>query len=277
MFDQAVAHQPHARGEAFSPRSRTGRAQGALARLRLWARAMAGRGDPVALGLAGVAIFSALFLVFPGLDLAASGVFHQAGAGFPLSRSPVLRALRESSDLVLMAAVVGLAAHVAWRLSRRGRTAGASMRRSLFLLAALVLGPGLVVNGVLKAWWGRPRPVGVDLFGGEAPYQLVWRVSDWCQSNCSFVSGEASVSAWFVAAAIMAPSRFRAILLPPTVVYAGLLSLNRLAFGGHFLSDILLSWSISAVVFALLHRAMVSAPRRARRGRAWKASTPVPA
>jgi membrane-associated phospholipid phosphatase len=119
----------------------------------------------------------------------------------------------------------------------------------------------------------------VDIFGGEAPYQPVWRISDWCQSNCSFVSGEASSAAWMVAAIVLIPARQRPFLAPPVVIYGLLLSLNRLAFGGHFLSDVVLSWTISGLVFAVLFRVMVSAPGVARRSRvrAWKVVFPATA
>jgi lipid A 4'-phosphatase len=251
----------------------------ALVRLRLLAGAAPRLSDPVSLSLACVAAFSAIFLAFPGLDLAAAEVFYRAGEGFPLSRDPVLRAFRESSDLVLIVLIPGLIGRLAWLLIRNGGDALAAARRTGFLLAALVVGPGLVVNGVLKAWWGRPRPVMVDQFGGDAPYQLVWKVSDWCASNCSFVSGEASSAAWLVAALVLVPERFRAAAVPPVIVYAGLLSLNRLAFGGHFLSDVVLSWAISALVFAGLYRLMVSAPGVACRSRvrAWKGAVPAAA
>lgn len=235
--------------------------------------------DPVSLSLACVLGATAVFLLFPGLDLATAQAFHRAGEGFPLSRDPLLRAFRESSDLVLAALVAGLIGRLAWLLSRRGGNALAAARRTGFLLAALALGPGVVVNGVLKTWWGRPRPVMVDQFGGDAPYQLVWQVSDWCASNCSFVSGEASSAAWFVAVLVLVPARFRLAAAGPVVAYALLLSLNRLAFGGHFLSDVVLSWSISAFVFALLYRLMVSAPGAAcrTRVRAWRGLAPAAA
>lgn len=262
---------------ASSLRRWTRRRDRAAARLRLLVTAAPRMLDPLTVGLSCVGVLTLLFLLVPQLDLAASDLFYRAGEGFPLSRDPLLRAFRESSDIVLMALVLGLVIRLVWLLVRRGGAALATARRSVFLLAALALGPGLVVNGMLKAWWGRPRPVGVDLFGGDAPYQTVWRISDWCQSNCSFVSGESSLAAWFVAVLVMAPARFRAAAAVPTVAYAALLSLNRLAFGGHFLSDIVLSWSISAVVFALLYRVMVSAPGVARRARVWRGAVPVAA
>jgi membrane-associated phospholipid phosphatase len=151
-------------------------------------------------------------------------------------------------------------------------------RRTCYLLAALAIGPGLVVNGILKSHWGRPRPIAVDEFGGDAPYQAVWRMSDWCQTNCSFVSGEASSSIWFVAALILVPARYRLAVGIPVVTYAVLLSANRIAFGGHFLSDVVLSWTISGLVFAALYRLMVSAPGLAQRARArlGRGSTPAP-
>ena len=228
--------------------------------------------DPIMLCLAAVLACSALFWAFPAIDLAASDAFYRAGAGFPLSQDPLLIAFRKSSDLVLALLFTGLLARLVWRVARQGFKALAGARRSVFLIAALAIGPGLVVNGVFKSWWGRPRPVAVDMFGGEAPYQTVWRISDWCQSNCSFVSGEASSAAWLVAATVLIPARLRPVLAPPVVLYALLLSLNRLAFGGPFLSDIVLSWAISGLVFTVLYRVMVSAPGVATRARvrAWK-------
>lgn len=255
------------------------RAARAATRLRLLASTLPRLHDPISLCLAAVVGFSLVFLAFPGLDLAASELFYRPGAGFVLSQDPLLRAFRKSADLSLAILLTGLTGRLAWLVARHGADALARARRTVFLLAALVVGPGLVVNGLLKSWWGRPRPVMVDLFGGEAPYQPVWRISDWCQSNCSFVSGEASSATWLVAALVLVPPPLRPVLAPPVIGYAVLLSVNRLAFGGHFLSDVILSWTISGLIFAILFRAMVSAPGLARRARvrAWKGGAPVTA
>ncbi len=240
----------------------------AVSRLSLLASTLPRPNDPIVLCLAAVVAFSALFLAFPGLDLAASDLFYRADAGFPLSRNPLLKAFRKSADLALAVLFAGLLVRLVWLVARRGLDGFADARRSVFLIAALAVGPGLIVNGLFKSWWGRPRPVMVDIFGGEAPYQPVWLISDWCRSNCSFVSGEASSAAWLVVAAlVLVPPRPRLVAVPAAVVYAFLLSLNRLAFGGHFLSDIVLSWTISGLVFAVLFRLMVSAPGVARRVR----------
>lgn len=237
----------------------------AALRLRLLAQTPPRPFEPTTLFLGAVAVSTLLFLAFPVIDLAASQYFFSAGQGFPASQNPVLKAFRESSDHVFGLLVLGLLARLGWGLARQGLDVFMAARRTSYLLVALLIGPGLVVNGLLKSHWGRPRPVAVDQFGGDAPYQMVWQISDWCRDNCSFVSGEASSAAWFVAALVLVPRRYRFAVGIPVVIYAVLLSANRLAFGGHFLSDIVLSWSFSGLIFAVCYRLMVSAPGVAHR------------
>ena len=97
----------------------------------------------------------------------------------------------------------------------------------------------------------------------------------WCDDNCSFVSGEGSAAAWLVAAVALTPAPLRTVLLPGTLAYGMALSLNRLAFGGHFLSDVLLSWSLTFLVTSLLYAAMRPVLRRGRK-RATAPSRPQP-
>ena len=208
----------------------------------------------VALAIAGCSLF---FYAFPGVDLAVSRWFHDAREGFALAESPPLQALRSSATWVMRGVVLLALVQVARRAwVRRGSP------RALWLLACLVVGPGLLVNGVLKGLWGRPRPRQTDLFGGEAPYQTVWVVSDWCDSNCSFVSGEASSAAWLVAAAFLAPRRVRTPVTALAILYALAVSMNRVAFGAHYLSDVVLAWLLCALVFLALFRLfLVPGPR----------------
>lgn len=105
---------------------------------------------------------------------------------------------------------------------------------------------------------GRPRPTATDLFGGEAPFQRAWVISDWCDRNCSFVSGEASSAAWLVAAALIAPHRNRTAATALAAVYAFAISINRIAFGGHYLSDVVLAWLLCALVLMALSRLILT-------------------
>lgn len=214
------------------------------------------------LAVVGISLF---FYVFPGVDLSVSRWFYNATDGFALADSPPLRALRSSSTWI-MAGVLLLPLLQVAHHALAGRIAGRGARRSLWLLSCLVAGPGLLVNGLLKEHWGRPRPIATDLFGGEAPFQKVWVITDWCDRNCSFVSGEASSAAWLVAAALIAPRRFRTPATAVAAIYAFALSINRIAFGGHYLSDIVLAWLLCALVFVALSRFILTT----REGRAWR-------
>lgn len=236
------------------------------------------RDDAAVLAAAAVLAISVYFLAFPGVDIAVSRLFYRPEAGFFMAGDPLLKALRKSSTLVLALLLLGVIGRLAWR-ALRGRSIGAAARRTVFVLAALALGPGLVVNLLLKGLWGRARPIQIDQFGGDAVFTPVWVVSDACQTNCSFVSGEGSSAAWMVGVLlVVTPARWRPTVLPLGLAYAFALSMNRLAFGGHFLSDILLSWALTALVMAGVYRVTVAAPgliRRARRRFRW--SQPLPA
>lgn len=144
--------------------------------------------DAAILAAAAVVGLSGLFLLLPGVDLAVSLLFYRPEAGFFLAGDPLLRALRKSSTLVMLLMLALPLGRWLLRLARR-RPAGRSARQALFAALGLAIGPGLVVNGLLKELWGRARPVNVDVFGGDAPFTAAWVVSSACQSNCSFVSG----------------------------------------------------------------------------------------
>jgi membrane-associated phospholipid phosphatase len=223
--------------------------------------------EPTTLALIAVLTLSAYFVLFPGVDLVVSEAFYRAGDGFFLSQEPVLRALRKSSTYVMALILLTALAGLGMRLFRDSERRTMCARRCGFLLIGLALGPGLVVNTWLKGSWGRARPIQTDLFGGEGGFTPAWTLSEACAHNCSFVSGEAASAAWMIAGLILLPRPWRAKAAAPLIVYAVALSMNRLAFGGHYLSDILLSWAITGLVLAVLHRVMVACPYAARQRR----------
>jgi len=223
--------------------------------------AVASIAGPVVVAAAALVVaVSVLFLAFPGIDLWASGAFFAPGRGFFLRFSGVLVGFRNSADVLVAAAAVLLLASVAVKLARPERPSPIAPNLVLFLLSSLVLGPGLLVNLILKDHWGRPRPIMIAPLGGGSPYVPVWEISDFCSRNCSFVAGEASAAVWLVGVALILPRRWR---LPGAIVasvYAVLIGLNRIAFGGHFLSDVLLSFGLTLLVMAILYRVLVERP-----------------
>lgn len=181
---------------------------------------------------------AALFLAFPQLDLLASSALYRAGQGFMLRGNPVFDFVhRYVGVLAWLGAFVTLLIVI---LSRWLTKFAPWRRPALFVLLALLLGPGLVVNTVLKDQWGRARPAQVAEFGGQAQFTPAWVVSDQCPRNCSFVCGDASVGFGLVALAFVStrPRRW----LAAGIVAGAALGWMRMAQGGHFLSDVVFAF-----------------------------------
>lgn len=208
-----------------------------------------------------LAIVSLFFLFFPQVDLAISGAFFSPDQGFWAQDVPFLRRFRALGPYLVRLVAVVSAAILILKLLLPARRPLLPLRQPLFLITTLILGPGVLVNLILKNNWGRPRPVMVDLFGGSMPYQPVWLPSNWCATNCSFVSGEGSAAMWLVAGLVLlAPKAWRVSMLAVLIPLGLLLSANRVAFGGHFTSDTLLSWGLTLLVVAVVYKFFYQAP-----------------
>lgn len=219
--------------------------------------------DPIVLVLAYTLAVSLIFVAFPTLDIAISGLFY-GPAGFAAAHVESLIRLRMLGDDLIFLVLVAILAAVLGKMVWPGRPIGMRPRSGLFLIAALALGPGLVVNGLFKSFSGRPRPIGIEAFGGPSPFVPAWRFSDYCSSNCSFISGEASSAIWLMGLVFLAPKPLRPILAVPIGALVLALSLNRIAFGGHFASDVLISFGFTLLVMILLYRLIVASPFGAR-------------
>ena len=201
------------------------------------------------------------FNLFPQVDIAVSSLFFKEGiciatgqicGMFPLSSSQVFGPIRQFLQALPVVLAILLLAAIAWRvLSRRSFTHPFD-RAGLAAVATMIIGAGVFVNLIFKEHWGRPRPYMTDLFGGPYPFVPAGHITDYCASNCSFVSGEAASAFWLVALASLAPIRFRIPALIAAVVVASATSLLRVAFGGHYLSDVILGALVSLLIFTIL-------------------------
>jgi lipid A 4'-phosphatase len=139
------------------------------------------------------------------------------------------------------------------RLGARLRWAP-SGRAMIFLIATMVIGPGLIVNLGFKDHWHRPRPVQTQDFNGPSPFTPWYDDNGGCKKNCSFVSGEAATGFWMVAPASVLPPPWRAPAMVAAFGFGFGASLLRLAFGGHYLSDVLLGGLITLIVIEIVRR-----------------------
>lgn len=201
-----------------------------------------------------------IFGIWPGLDLAITSYFHDA-TGFPISQNAWISALRnvlwDASLLMPLVAAILLG----WSLWRK--TAAWFWG---YILTLFLIGPGLVVNLGLKAHWGRARPINVIDFGGTAHFTPAWEISDQCAKNCSFVSGEGAGATALTIALLLILFRFRHHVAPPlyraaqaiTLLCLGFVAWQRVASGGHFLSDVLLSILLITLIATILARLMLN-------------------
>ncbi len=177
--------------------------------------------------------------VFPGIDLAASGLFYRAGEGFPLRNwPPFLAAMRAISILGVGVGVAAGVAGIAAALSDR-KWLDVTPRAAAYLVVSLLLGPGLLVNTVLKDHWGRARPHQILEFGGTLRFSPAILPADQCTANCSFPSGHAALAFWFLALVPLAPPPWRVRARAAGIALGCAIGAMRIVQGGHFLSDVI--------------------------------------
>lgn len=196
--------------------------------------------------------FSLIIVARPDIDTQMSAMFYRAGVGFPLAQDANLLTLRWLGRAVPVAFAILVSVLVVWRFARQQTFMTINDRTLAFIAASFALGPGLAVNAILKEHWGRSRPLATDLFGGTSHFTPAWWPWGECHSNCSFVSGEASAAAVLMAFTVLCPQRYRLTMTIVVTIWMIAISLNRMAFGAHYFSDVVLGCLVTlTIVFAL--------------------------
>jgi lipid A 4'-phosphatase len=166
-----------------------------------------------------------LFFFFPVIDLWTAARFYEHNRGFVIpntSSLKVLPFLPWLAEFFVTACLLIIAVNLArsYFLGKK-RPLVASNRVVFFLLLTLGIGPGLFVNTILKDHYGRARPFQVSEFGGNDHFTPAFVISDQCDTNCSFVSGDASLG--YFGLAFFFVVRRRRILIASSSVLAGTL------------------------------------------------------
>ena len=222
----------------------------ALSQTAYWALALA------ALGFVAVIVW----VSFPELDLKISALFA-GGAGdgglrFHLREHPIAKLFNEVID---EGAVFG-----AWVLlfglvftNVMDKTFLSLARRQWwYLFFAFVTGPALIANALLKENWGRARPRNIEYFGGDKEFTPPFVITDQCATNCSFVSGDASLAWTMLAIALVVPGD-RTKWIIASFVFGVIISLTRLVQGAHFASDTVFAGILMSLTAILLYMIIV--------------------
>jgi len=110
----------------------------------------------------------------------------------------------------------------------------------LIYYLSFAIGPGLLVNGIFKNYWGRARPI--QVIRDHQEYSKFWQRQPNKPDNNSFPSGHASV-AFFVGVPLLIVGRRNYGLLL-SCGFGGLIGFVRILQGGHFLSDVIMAFVI---------------------------------
>ncbi|MCL7960857.1 MAG: phosphatase PAP2 family protein [marine benthic group bacterium] len=213
--------------------------------------------------LAVAIVAAAAFTIFPDIDLWMSGLFYRPDSGFYLKDSWWAVAIYDSIPIIAITVGVGSLLALIYNLVRKRRAGTLSNRFLLFVLAALAVGPGLVVNAGFKDNWGRARPRDVTEFAGDRQFTPALQPTDQCDRNCSFVAGHPSVVYWLAALGFaVAAGRRRNRIFVAAAALGLVAGLGRIVQGGHFLSDVIFSglavfaviWVLAMYVFKLDER-----------------------
>jgi lipid A 4'-phosphatase len=193
-----------------------------------------------------------LFGIFPELDLKLAALFYDAATrSFPLKREAWAAIARDGAMWIAWGMAAPAVAALVIKLVRPDRPLLMSGRAMIFLLATLVLSAGVLTNLTFKSYWGRPRPVLVTEFNGDLPFVAWWDPRGGCERNCSFFSGEGATAFWTFAPAALTPPPWRPLAYAAATIFGVTTSGLRMAFGGHFFTDVATAGLVTFLVIWL--------------------------
>jgi membrane-associated phospholipid phosphatase len=93
----------------------------------------------------------------------------------------------------------------------------------------------------------------VTEFNGPWAFVPYWDPRGECGRNCSFFSGEGATAFWTYAPAALTPPAWRPLAYLAATLFGITTSLLRMAFGGHFFTDVAAAGLVSFLVIWLAH------------------------
>ena len=183
-------------------------------------------------------VISCVFITSgPSIDLYISGLFYYGASQFALQSFDLTSILFRDILLpliliyILIIPIIGRFA----KIDKIFFNYKFSIKEIFLLWGSQIVGVLILVNLILKNLWGRARPNDVLQLGGKETFSPWYEITDACGSNCSFVSGDASVGFSIIILYLITK---KIIFLYASVVAGFVFGLIRIMAGGHFLSDI---------------------------------------
>lgn len=191
----------------------------------------------------------------PWLDLKLSAYFYKDGH---FSHDPFLKAAYDYAalpvDIVMAFSLITLGGSYFIPNLKRLRP------YALYFILVITIGAGIITHVFLKDHWGRPRPKQIEQFGGSQEFRPFYKPNFFNQPepSKSFACGHCSVGFFFFVFIFVGKR-----LKKKGIFYFGVLSslslgilfsYARIAQGGHFLSDTLMTALIMWLTSFVLDR-----------------------
>lgn len=206
----------------------------------------------IALGLC--LVVGLTFGLHPEFDLKLAALFYDpATKSFPWQADALAAFSRNAAMWIAWAIVLPALVALIVKLIRPDRPLLISGRAIAFLLITIILAAGILTNLTFKSHWGRPRPVAVTEFNGPLTFMPWWDPRGACGRNCSFFSGEGATAFWTFAPAALTPPAWRPLAYAGATLFGVVTSALRMAFGGHFFTDVAAAGLVSFLVIWLVH------------------------
>ena len=185
-------------------------------------------------------ILSVFFVSVPQIDILVANLFYD-GKSFPLNKTLLETFFYTSVKPIVLAFLVGSLVIFFYNLLKKTDILNLTPKTMLYIILVLGIAPGLIVNTTLKENWGRPRPKQIKEFGGKLDFKPAFVMSK--QDGYSFSSGHTAAAFSLIGFALLSKRR-KKLYLNLAITYGILVSIARMAAGGHFLSDVVTSFFI---------------------------------
>ena len=195
-----------------------------------------------------------LFAVFPQLDLTLARLFYDSRSRqFAFGSLGVVEYVRNAAMWIAWAFAVPAIVAPIMKLIRPHKPLLIPGRAVIFLLSTIFLTAIVLPNVIFKDHWGRPRPIATSEFNGSHAFKPWWDPRGTNLHNGSFFSGEAATAFWTYAPAALAPPSLRPLAFVAATVFGLTTGILRMAFGGHYASDVLAAGVAAFLVTWLMH------------------------
>jgi membrane-associated PAP2 superfamily phosphatase len=178
------------------------------------------------------------------IDRRVSALFYHPDRGWFLKQTQPWWLLYKYGTIPGLLLTLGAIVGVYFSILRRGCLA--HRRQFLLIFLTTIIAGGILVNAVLKPYWGRPRPRNTTEFGGQRSFLHPYQRGLPGEGE-SFPCGHCTMGFIFVTLAVFHRPK-KSIAVAGTafgVLYGSFVGLGRIVQGAHFVTDVV--WSLGVI------------------------------